>query len=72
MAFLTYWHLKETKGARAKKQAQEYSKAFKAATNLKHLSIECNSQANQSSSLEEQEVVEQPFFNRPTTSLISQ
>jgi len=41
MAFLTYWHLKETKGARAKKQAKKHSKAFKAATNLKHPSIEC-------------------------------
>jgi hypothetical protein len=34
MAFLTYWHLKETRGARAKKSSPEVAKAFKAAAKL--------------------------------------
>jgi hypothetical protein len=42
MAFLTYWHLKEPRDARAKKASQETSKTFKAAAKLSTSSTEGN------------------------------
>jgi hypothetical protein len=40
MAFLTFWHLKEPRGARAKKAGQETSKTFKAVAKLSTSSTE--------------------------------